>query len=107
MSRPTFKRAKRCVETFAEAVELGKSHGVTLTNPSDGCYQVRTEVDIPYEGRESKFWIYNLYPRLHGHYPRIYSDTTHRGPFLDVPEFWTLLDVVQAVIRAKAEFTNK
>ncbi len=107
MPRPRSKRAKKSEQTFQEAFELGKQHGVELVNNSDGCYQIRTKVDVPYEGRDSKQWIYNLYPRRHGYTPRIYSDTTHRGPFLDVPEFWTLLDAVKAVIQAKVEFTKK
>lgn len=40
-------------------------------------------------------YIYNLYPSTQ----RIYADPKHRGPFLQVPKPWTLLDVVKAKVK--------
>ena len=37
-------------------------------------------------------YIYNLYPSTQ----RIYADPKHRGPYLQIPKPWTLLDVVKA-----------
>lgn len=82
-------RAKQCEATYDAARELAAAHGWALSNPSDGCYQLR------HHGRD---WLYNLYPRRGQHSPLIYGDLHHRGPFLDVPQYWTLLDVVQAAI---------
>jgi hypothetical protein len=73
--------------TFEVARDKAKAYGLELTNTSEGCYQLR----CPKEG-----WILNLYPRRKGFTPRAYHDPNHRGPFLDLPELWTLADVVKA-----------
>jgi len=83
-------RAQKCEKTRDEAERLAAEHGMRLTNPSDGCYQLR---------HLAAGWIVNAYPRRKGAFPRLYHDPHHRGPFLDVPEQWTLLDVVQAAVR--------
>lgn len=49
--------AKRSESTFQEAALRADGYGMQLTNPSDGCYQVRD--------REHG-WIYNIYPRRRG-----------------------------------------
>ena len=86
----TIDRAAKSEATFNEARALAEANGFQLTQPSDGCYQLR---------RLKPLWIYNLYPRRSGLSPRIYSDPHHRGPFLrGMPEPWTLLDVVRAAI---------
>jgi len=66
---------------------------MSLTNPSDGCYQLRSAAG----------WIINMYPRRKGVSSRMYHDPHHRGPFLRLPENWTLLDAVKAAIDAMAE----
>lgn len=82
-------RAKQSEQTFADAQALAAQHGMTLINPSSGCYQLRNP---------ARDWIINLYPRRNGFSPRMYHDPNHRGPFLDLPENWTLLDAVQAAV---------
>ena len=82
-------RAEKSMATFEEAKLLASSNGFILKNPSMGCYQLK---------HLSKGWIMNLYPRMSGFSPRIYNDPHHRGPFLKLPEGWTLLDVVKAAI---------
>ena len=48
---------------------------------------------------KAKKWIYNLMPRVKGANPRVYSDPHHRGPFLPLPQEWTLLDAVKAAVQ--------
>lgn len=84
-------RAFNSEKTFAEAVELSKANGMRLTNPSDGCYQLR---------HLAVGWIINLYPRRNGASPRMYHDPKHKGPYLSLPQNWTLLDAVKAAVVA-------
>ena len=82
-------RAEHSERTFPEARFLAAEHGMVLTNPSDGCFQLRW----------GPGWIVNLYPRHQGLSPRMYHDPRHRGPFLQsLPENWTLLQAVEAAI---------
>ena len=85
-------RAKRCEQTFDEAEQTAAAHGLRLTNPSAGVYQLRSD---------RQGWIINLYPRRQGATGRIYHDPHHRGPFLPLPCDWTLLDVVLAAVAAE------
>ncbi len=82
-------RATRSENTYRYAKELACHNGLALTNPSEGCYQLRHSVED---------WIINLYPRRKGHTPRVYHDPNHRGPHLNMPTQWTLLDAVNAAI---------
>lgn len=84
-------RAMESEATYAEAKALGAQHGLRLTHPSDGCYQLRS----------SRGWIVNLFPRRKQAHPLILHDRHHRGPYLQVPADWTLLDVVQAAVKAE------
>jgi len=93
----TIRRALKSENTFDDARALAAQHCMRLTNPSLGCYQLRW----------GKNWILNLYPRRHGSAPRAYHDPHHRGPFLPLPEVWTLLDVVEAAVRClESEITD-
>ena len=85
-------RATQSENTYRDAAELASRNGLALTNPSDGCFQLRSL---------TKRWIVNLYPRRKGHSPRAYHDPNHRGPYLKLPEQWTLLDAVTAAINAE------
>lgn len=90
------KRAMASEDTCYEAAMLADQNGMSLTNPSDGCFQLR---------HCEKGWILNLYPRRKGFTPRIYTDPNHRGPFLRnlLPEKWSLLDVVEAAIKKERD----
>lgn len=85
--REVANRAKKSEATFGDASDLASRSGMSLTNPSDGCYQLR---------HNAKGWILNLYPRRSGLSPRAYHDPSHRGPFLTLPQNWTLLEAVQS-----------
>lgn len=94
------KRADKSERTFESAESLALANGMCLTNPSDGCYQLRHVV---------AGWILNLYPRRNGLSPRAYHDPAHKGPFLALPQNWTLLDVVQSAAETwipKAQVTS-
>ncbi len=80
-------RATTSANTFDEAQALARESGMALTNPSSGCYQLR----YPARG-----WLINMYPRHSGCSPRMYHDPHHPGPYLTLPEDWTLLHAVQA-----------
>jgi hypothetical protein len=84
------ERAELSERTYRAAERMAWERGMVLTNPSDGCYQLR------HRGRG---YIVNLYPRRKGITPRAYHDPHHRGPFLPLPENWTLLDAVVAAGR--------
>ncbi len=86
-------RADQSESTFEEARQLAAANQMTFTNPSAGCYQLR-HLDLG--------WIINMYPRRDGFSPRMYHDPHHRGPFLKLPENWTLLDGVRIAIEAAA-----
>lgn len=86
-------RASTSERTFEDAQVLAMSNGMRLGNPSDGCYQLR---------HDARGWIINIYPRRNGHSARMYHDPNHRGPFLKLPENWTILDAVQAAIDVEA-----
>ena len=90
-------RVARCVERYSEAVELAESNGLRLTNPSTGCYQLR---------HLSRGWILNLYPRCNGATGRLYWDPHHKGPFLPLPEHWTVMEVVEAMIKAAQQISQ-
>lgn len=83
-------RAERSCATFEQARTIAHANGLTLTNPSDGCYQLRAPAG----------WIINMYPRSKGCSPRMYHDPHRPGPFLRLPENWTLLDAVRAAIES-------
>ena len=87
-------RADDSAATFNEACVVASIHGMRLTNPSVGCYQLRHAVTG---------WIINLYPRHSGGSPRCYHDPRHKGPFLKLPVDWTLLDAVRAAADAEAQ----
>ncbi len=87
MTKPN--RAERCARTYPEARSLAARHGMAFENPSHGCYQLRW----------GPGWITNMYPRHNGINPRMYHDPHHQGPFLRLPEKWTLLEAVEAAVR--------
>lgn len=77
-------------DTFDEAVEFARESGACLLLRMPAGYHFQL---ICYG--ENHEHIYNLYPSTQ----RIYSDPKHRGPFLQIPQPWTLLDVVKAVVK--------
>lgn len=91
-------RAQRSESTFAIAQSLARQNGMSLTEPSEGCYQLRNL---------SHGWIINMYPRRNGLSPRMYHDPHHRAPFLDLPHNWTLLDAVRSAIRAVQQIESQ
>lgn len=84
-------RAETSEQTFDAAAWLAKVNDMRLTNPSDGCFQLR---------HLTFGWIINMYPRRGGAHPRMYHDPNHKGPFLKLPEDWTLLQAVQSALVA-------
>lgn len=82
-------RAAASAETFHAAKVLAEANGMKFLNPSAGCYQLR---------HLTLGWIINMYPRSNGISPRMYHDPHHRGPFLKLPNDWTLLDAVKAAV---------
>lgn len=84
-------RADISESTFDDAQQLARINEMQLTRPSDGCFQLR---------HLRHGWIINMYPRHNGGSPRMFHDPHHRGPFLDLPDPWTLLDAVRAAAAA-------
>lgn len=80
-------RATKSERTFDEAKAVADQYGLSFTNPSEGCFQLRH----PKTG-----WIVNLYPRHSGLSPRAYHDKNHKGPFAPLPQNWTLAEAVVA-----------
>lgn len=69
---------------FAEASRLAKEGGMSLTRRSDAHYQLRHAQDG---------WLLNLYPGN----GRVYGDRNKpRGPFLHLPDGWTVIDAVES-----------
>lgn len=83
------ERASASEETFDDARYLASRNGMRLVHPAIGHYQLR---------HERMGWILNLYPRKRGINPRAYHDPKHRGPYLQLPERWTLLDAVKSAV---------
>jgi hypothetical protein len=81
------ERRQLATDEFPEAAKLANRHGLVLTRCTEAHYQLRVFDD----GKIA--WLYNIYPGKR----RIWSDRTHRGPFLKVPMFWTLTDLIMAV----------
>lgn len=82
------QRAVKAWGTFARARDLARRHGLRLSAPTHFQYQLQVGDAL-----------YNLYPSTQ----RIQIDRHHRGPRLDVPRPWGLLDVVRAAIKLKDE----
>ena len=78
--------------TFDDARKLANEHDMDLVNPSLGVFQLRHKTDD---------WIIGLYPRRNGLSPLCKHDRNRPGPYLNLPENWTLLDAVKAAIVAK------
>lgn len=91
-------RVRKFVASFEPASKLAREHGMRLTNPSEGCYQLR---------RFDPDWIYNLYPKPNSDNPRVWIDPNRRGPFLTLPEQWDLLDAVKSVLFVLGEVVDK
>lgn len=53
--------------------------------------------------KETKGWLYNIYPGK----CRIYADPNRRGPFLKLPDEWTLIDVVKAAANVQRLMNRK
>lgn len=82
-------RVTQFLASFEPAKKLAEEHGMRLTNSSPGCYQL---------SRSDPDWLYNLYPKVNGHVPRVWVDPKHPSPFLTLPYQWDLLDVVKSVL---------
>lgn len=74
---------------FRDAVQLAADYGMTLTNPSDGCFHLK---------HNKLGWIINMYPRKSCDTPLLKHDVNHPGPKLQLPSKWTPMSVVEAVI---------
>ncbi len=72
---------------FEEARRLAECNGLRLRRCTEVHYQLK-----PQDGS----WLKNIYPSNR----RIYADPNKRGPFLHVPDDWTLIDVVRAAAKA-------
>ncbi len=79
------QRAGSALEQFKQAGRLAGEHGLILMQRTNIHYQL-----APRDGK----WLLNIYPSNR----RLYHDPHKRGPYLRVPENWTLLDVVKAAI---------
>ena len=84
------RRAKHSASTFLLAQALADAYDMKLTNPAQGGYQLR---------HIKMGWIVNLYPRTHGFTPHMYHDPHRPGPFVQLPQCWTLWDAVVAFAR--------
>ena len=76
-------RADAAASQFAEAACLADASGMLLLR--------RTQIHFQLIHRRDG-WIVNIYPSNR----RIYHDKNRRGPFLNLPNDWNLLSVVQA-----------
>jgi hypothetical protein len=84
------KNRQASEDVFKEAAILAAANLCALNRmPNDYHFQL-----IKINGDKPDY-IYNLYPSTQ----RIYSDPKHRGPFLQIPKPWTILDVVKALVK--------
>lgn len=81
------ERADLAEQQFGAAAKLAAEHGFTLRRCTPIQYQLWPA---------GKKWLINIHPSNR----RIYHDPNKRGPYLDVPACWTLLDVVKAAVKA-------
>lgn len=73
------------MQIFEEARKLAYEHGMILIQHTDVHYTL-----------SANNWRLNLYPGNQ----RLYHDKKHKKPpFLEVPENWTLKDIVDACIK--------
>lgn len=87
---------QQALHDYREAAQLANQHNLVLRQCSEVHYQLRTF-------RDGKVvWLYNLYPGNR----RVWSDPRFKGPFLKLPDGWTLADVVRAVVRAQERKTT-
>ncbi len=73
---------------FHEAAAMAAVNGLRLRCCTEVHYQLK-----PADGA----WLMNIYPSNR----RLYADPQKRGPFLRVPDNWTLLDVVKAACKTR------
>jgi len=73
---------------WTKAFIAAKDSGMTLKQHSDQHYQLS----------HPDGWLLNIYPGNR----RLYHDKNRKGPFLQVPLEWTLLDVVNAAAKQGA-----
>lgn len=75
--------------SFHEAAAAARKAGLSLIQRDDHHYQLR--------GNRHGDWLINLYPGN----GRVYADRNKaQAPFLELPEYWTLMDLVDAAIKA-------
>lgn len=81
------KRQRRAVSSrlFDRAQGLAEAHGLVLLR----------HTEVHYSLRKPDAWMIELYPGN----GRIYSPKLHRGPYLDLPRPWTVLDAVKAAVK--------
>lgn len=88
-SRQKQARSDRAQRDFMAAAQLAIDNGLTLLR----------HTPIHFQLKSPQGWIINLFPSNR----RIYSNKGNaRGPFLNVPYEWTLMDVVRAAIEVKS-----
>lgn len=87
------RRRNEC-GAYASARSVAESLGMRLVQRSDVHYQLSPGVDMAMHGGA---WLLNLYPGNQ----RLYHDRSKsRPPYLDLPDTWTLIDVVRAMAKA-------
>jgi len=84
------ERLQASEDVFDEAVKLARESGACSLQRTPAAYHYQL---VRYG--ENHEHIYNLYPTTQ----RIYTVPKHRGPFLQIPKPWTVLDVVKAVVK--------
>jgi hypothetical protein len=84
------KRRDAAEAAFPEARALAASAEFRLLRHSVAHYQLWSP---------DRKWLLNIYPGNR----RLFHDKEKSGPYLRVPDEWTLLDVVQAAIRQGEE----
>lgn len=80
------KRRAEATTEFDEACQLARANGLRLRCCSDAHYQLK---------HVCKDWLLNIYPGNR----RLYHDPQRMGPFLRVPDDWTLIDIVRAAVK--------
>lgn len=84
-------------QLFVKAVERAKANGLELSEvEGDGCFRLERSVD------GQLLWSVDLWPTI-SDWSRVAWQEGFKGPVLQLPRPWTILDAVDAMIVAKAE----
>lgn len=80
------ERRKRAGDVFLQARSLASRAGLVLARHSD----------VHYSLRHPDGWIFNIYP---GNRRLYYDKNRKKGPFIKLPDNWTLMDVVKEAVK--------